>query len=261
MKKEFTLFILSMFILSFISAELSCPNGQVNDTYPGDCALYTDTNQDKICDYSQEIVNTQIPAEDLMDLITGKDLKTKTVQEAADLYQINSQLLAQKLSETIGNTVRTTDSFQLLHDNYGLSPDSAKEIFVALRMGTQIGKIEAKENTKEYYMWQTTIVLVALYLLSLYLVKKGKLSLVKNRKIWNMLLLISGIITAFTSIFLLLRLNYGITISFPLNMITVHVLAGYVMLLIAIFHTLWHIPYYKSYFTKAVETKKKSKKN
>lgn len=258
MKKEFTLLILSIFLLSFISAELSCPTGQINDTYPGDCALYTDTNNDKLCDYSQEITTPPVSADVLMDLITGKDLKTKTIQEAADLYKINSEILAQKLSETIGNTVKTTDSFQLLHDNYGLSPDSAKEIMTAIRLGTQTANIEVKENTKEYYMWQTTIILVAIYLISLYLVKKGKLTFVKNRKIWNMILLISGIITAFTSIFLLLRLNYGITINFPLNIITIHVLAGYVTLLIAIFHTLWHIPYYKSYFPKKIETKKKS---
>ncbi len=262
MKKEFALIILSLFLISFISA-VTCPYGEVNDTYPGDCTLYTDSNQDGICDYSQETTSAPtVTADYLQDLITGKDLKTKTVQEAADLYQINSNILAQKLTETIGNTIKPSDSFQLLHDNYGLSPDSAKEIMTAIRLGTQTSNIEIKESTKEYYMWQTTLILVALYLLSLYLVKKGKLTLVKNRKIWNMLLLISGIITAFTSIFLLLRLNYGITISFPLNMITVHAIAGYTMLLIAIFHTLWHMPYWKSYLpVKAKETKKKSKKN
>jgi len=260
MKKEFTLIILSIFLISFISAELICPTGQINDTYPGDCTLYTDSNKDGICDYSQENTTTPITAQELSDLITGKELKTKTVQEAADIYQIDSKILAQKLSETIGNTVKPSDLFQLLHDNYGLSPDSAKDIMIAIRLGTQTTGIEAKENIKEYYMWQTTVILVALYLITLYLVKKGKLTLVKNRKVWNMLLLISGIITALTSIFLLLRLNYGITISFPLNMITMHVIAGYIMLLIAIFHTLWHIPYYKSYFPQKAE-KKKSKKN
>jgi len=254
MKKEFVLVILTLFLISFISAT-ACPYGEVNDTYPGDCTLYTDTDQNGICDYSQETnVAPSVTADYLQDLITGKDLKTKTVQEAADLYQINSDILAQKLSETIGNTIKPTDYFQLLHDNYGLSPDSAKEVMTAIRLGTQTTNIEVKENIKEYYMWQTTLILVALYLLSLYLVKKRKISLVKNKKIWNMFLLISGIITAFTSIFLLLRLNYGITINFPLNIITIHVIAGYIMLLIAILHTLGHIPYYKSYF-------KKSKKN
>jgi hypothetical protein len=31
----------------------SCPRGEVNDTYPGDCRSYIDTNKDSICDRSQ----------------------------------------------------------------------------------------------------------------------------------------------------------------------------------------------------------------
>lgn len=31
----------------------SCPRGEVNDTYPGDCRSYIDTNKDAICDRSQ----------------------------------------------------------------------------------------------------------------------------------------------------------------------------------------------------------------
>ena len=31
----------------------SCPKGKVNDTFPGDCRDYIDTNNDRICDRSQ----------------------------------------------------------------------------------------------------------------------------------------------------------------------------------------------------------------
>ena len=68
-------------------------------------------------------------------------------------------MFAQKISEKIGNTIRITDSFQLLHDNYGLSPDSAKELAVALKLGTSAPSLEIKERTKEYYMWQITLIL------------------------------------------------------------------------------------------------------
>jgi hypothetical protein len=264
MKKEFAFIILSLFLLSFISAELICPTGQVNDTYPGDCGLYTDTNSDKICDYSQETLaaTTSLNATELHDLISGQELKLKTVKEVAEIYGICATEYSFALSQKYGFVINPSDSFTALN-NKGVQPSVAKEVAESL-IGIEKAQIEEdkpqiKTPTKEYYMWQTTLILVAIYLFSLYLVKKEKLSLVKNRKIWNMLLLISGIITAFTSIFLLLRLNYGITINFPLNIITVHVLAGYITLLIAIFHTLWHIPYYKSYFTQKKE--KKSKKN
>lgn len=244
MKNLFTLLVFSLFFISFISA-VECPLGEVNDTAPGDCTLYTDTNKDNLCDYSQDITaQTQV---DLNELITGKNLKTKTVQEIATLYQIDVISFAKKLTQSINQEVKITDSFQLLHDNYGLSPDSAKEIAVALKLGQQTN-IEAKEATKEYFTWQIFVILSALYFGSLYLVKKGKISVVKNRKFWNMLLLISFLITALTSIFVVLRLNYGITVSFPLNLVYWHIEIGLAMIVISIFHTLWHIPYLKSYF-------------
>lgn len=41
-------------LVSLASAQWdSCPLGKVNDTYPGDCANYIDTNNDDVCDRSQ----------------------------------------------------------------------------------------------------------------------------------------------------------------------------------------------------------------
>ncbi len=34
-------------------AWLDCPYGNVNDPYPGQCELYTDTNSNQICDHSE----------------------------------------------------------------------------------------------------------------------------------------------------------------------------------------------------------------
>jgi len=33
--------------------ELKCPRGQVNDPYPGQCALYVDADNSGFCDYSE----------------------------------------------------------------------------------------------------------------------------------------------------------------------------------------------------------------
>ena len=263
MKKELTLILLSIFLISFISA-VSCPTGQINDTYPGDCGLYTDTNDDRICDYSQGIISSQaeLNATELHDLISGQDLKLKTVGEVAEIYGICSTEYSYALSQRYGFVINPSDSFTALHDK-GVQPSIAKEIAESI-LGIK-GESHEEEviikavPTKEYYMWQITLVLVALYLASLYLVKIGKMSVVRNRKIWNMILLISFIVTALTSIFLLLRLNYGIS-PLSINLIVPHVMWGYVMLLIAIFHALWHIPYFKSYLPKKVEAKKKAKR-
>lgn len=258
-KKNIYLIKISFLVVIFLfSAGLvravDCPHGFVNDPAPGACGLYTDNNNDDICDLSEieKIAKTVSieSSEDLKDLVTGQELKTMTVQEAADLYEIDSALLAEQISDAINARVEINDSFQLMHDNYGLSPDLVKDMIVAIKTGQSSTDKKITENTTDYYMWQITLVLTVIYFLSLWLVRKKYISASKNYKIWNFLLLITFIITAITSVFVLLRLNYGITFWFPLNLIYWHVQIGYIMLLISIYHTFWHIPYYKSFFEK-----------
>ncbi len=105
--------------------------------------------------------------------------------------------------------------------------------------------IEVKSIKVEYYMWQIALVLVLMYALGLYLVKKEKITSFHHKKFWNVLLLVTFVITAFTSIFALLRLNYNLVFSFPVNIVFWHIEIGWAMLVISIFHTLWHIKYYK----------------
>lgn len=38
---------------SIQSKEVQCPNGLVNDPYPGSCGLYQDKNHNQICDLSE----------------------------------------------------------------------------------------------------------------------------------------------------------------------------------------------------------------
>ena len=49
------LLVLFLFVgfVPLVSAWDDCPRGLVNDTYPGACSRYIDTNKDGICDHSQ----------------------------------------------------------------------------------------------------------------------------------------------------------------------------------------------------------------
>jgi len=96
-----------------------------------------------------------------------------------------------------------------------------------------------------YYMWQIAFIFIILYFLSFGLVKSEVISYVLHKKIWNSLLLISFIITAITSVFILLRLNYGFSFS-TANASFWHIEIGWIMILISIFHILWHLPYFKN---------------
>jgi len=86
MKKIF--FInLSMFmflLLPFISLAQwdDCLHGKTNDSceYPGECGQYTDTNQDSICDHSQDQPVTNVTNENINNIntTTHKDTKLST---------------------------------------------------------------------------------------------------------------------------------------------------------------------------------------
>jgi hypothetical protein len=97
-----------------------------------------------------------------------------------------------------------------------------------------------------YYSIPIIILSTIIYLISYFLVKKQKISLIMHRKIWNVLLLISFIIVALTSLAYILQFDYGIsTIAFT-TINFWHIEIGIAMIMISIFHAAWHISYYKS---------------
>ncbi len=54
--------LLLIAIIIFCSGQLvfawdDCPHGKTNDSFPGECGRYVDTNQDNICDHSQKNPN------------------------------------------------------------------------------------------------------------------------------------------------------------------------------------------------------------
>ena len=113
MKKYFLAFALILMLnLSF--AWDDCPYGRVNCTYPGECGRYVDTNNNNICDHSEPApefsvdlsTNNTVNAnniqltEELIDEyvdISGKELKSYTIKEICDKYNINPNCLKEKL--------------------------------------------------------------------------------------------------------------------------------------------------------------------
>ena len=172
--KKIILILILLLIPSILG--VNCPKGLINDSYPGSCGAYVDTNQNQLCDYSE----------------------VETIQK------VDSQ------------------------------------------------KSEVQENfktpkTNQYYFLLILGVSTILYLTTYFLSKKNKISNVTHKRIWNLLLLISFILTALSSIMLVLKLEYGINLNLPLNITFWHIETGIVMIIISIFHTIWHLPYFKSY--------------
>jgi hypothetical protein len=178
------LIILSVLLLSFASYSQDCPFGLVNDTYPGDCSRYTDTNYDKICDLSQASLQDEPAVLPLVPKTTNQTIELKT--EAP------------------------------------------------------------KTNKEKYDLVPLSAVLVVFYILTYGLAKFKKIGLIVHRRIWNIALLISFLISALLGVLLVIRINTGYSISLPFDSLFWHVEAGIAMFVIAVFHIFWHWQYFKN---------------
>jgi hypothetical protein len=105
-------------------------------------------------------------------------------------------------------------------------------------------KTDKPANVKRYdFFWPVGLTL-GFYFLTLLLVKKKKLSLVIHRWIWNMVLLISFLVSGLLGLLLVVRINYGLKPLFSFNGLYWHVEAGIVMATVIFIHIGWHWGYY-----------------
>ena len=105
------------------------------------------------------------------------------------------------------------------------------------------------KNKKIYHLVPISLFLIFLYLVSHVLSKKKIISIVSHRKIWNVLLLATFLVSGIFGILLVIEINFGITIPLPFNILFWHVEIGIAMTVISVFHTLWHWPYFKNLLT------------
>lgn len=103
---------------------------------------------------------------------------------------------------------------------------------------------EKSLDNNDYKLVFITIIIILVYVIGLILIQKKKITFIKHRKLWNWLLLIFFVPTAFTSLFLMLSIEYGFKINFGFNLGYWHLIFGWAFLLISILHVLWHLTYY-----------------
>ncbi|MCK5031865.1 MAG: hypothetical protein KAR64_10400 [Thermoplasmatales archaeon] len=173
-----------MLNISTVVAWNNCPFGEINETYPGNCGRYIDTDDDGICDLSQ-------PA-----------------------------------------------------------PENRVEQKEGTESGNASIKMESGGRRIDYFFIPIVLLLVVFYLTSLILSKKKKITAVQHRKIWNLLLLITFLVSGLLGILLVLKVSFGIEIPSYSAALFFHVDFGIAMTLISIFHILWHWKYFRKMLTK-----------
>ncbi len=128
-------------------------------------------------------------------------------------------------------------------DNSQLAPEkrTKEEVIDVLQ-----NKDTLQRRKVGYHLFSITVVAIFLYILTFILAKKNIITISEHRKIWNILLLTMFFISGILGLFLVIRVNYKIDIPLPFNLLFWHVEASIAMTVIAIFHFLWHWPYFKS---------------
>jgi len=110
----------------------------------------------------------------------------------------------------------------------------------------QANSTEGTQTGEKYPFIWVSAALIAVYTVSWISSKKGKISIVAHRKIWNVLLLIAFLVSGIIGLLLVIRINFGMEIPNYAAMLFWHVEFGIAMAIISVFHFLWHIPYFKA---------------
>ncbi|MCW1949246.1 MAG: hypothetical protein KIH89_002240 [Candidatus Shapirobacteria bacterium] len=101
-----------------------------------------------------------------------------------------------------------------------------------------------------YNFFLISVIVLFFYFLSFFLVKSQKITQIQHRRFWNIILLTTFLVSCFLGLFLAFSVDQQLSLKFYLPLIWYHVEFGIVMAIVAIFHTFWHLPYFKSIFQK-----------
>ncbi|MFO7843219.1 MAG: hypothetical protein R6V16_05355 [Bacteroidales bacterium] len=83
------------------------------------------------------------------------------------------------------------------------------------------------------------------YLISYFFTRTPKFKFTTHRRVWNLLLLISFMVTGMLGMFMAFVISFGLDISYPYTILKIHVGFGIVWFIIATFHFLWHLSYFR----------------
>ncbi len=153
-----------------VACGASCPYGLVNDPYPGQCPRFTDLNGDGICDLSQSTT----------DYSTSDDTSRDSSNDQS----------------TSDDSAATSDDS--VHSGGVDAPDETLQ------------HPSVEEPTTDYHLIPLSLILIAAYMITLYLMGSGRIRGSVHRRIWNIILTAGYAGTGVTGVLLLLFIRLGI---------------------------------------------------
>lgn len=214
------LFIVCSIGFVFAQNDFSCP--QVD--CPGQCGAFIDENHDGFCDHGQlsEAAKKKLRA--------GQQETQAPEKKASTKNQSNTAAIEEQTEE------------------YGQTADAESELQPVTDETSEETMHAAVRHDSPYHLISISLGLTILYLITLILSHKKIITKITHRKIWNIILLISFLMSGILGLVLTFFLNYGYHPACYLTLKILHVEFGIAMGLVSIFHILWHIPYFKNLF-------------
>jgi hypothetical protein len=226
----------------------SCPRGLTNCAYPGRCRLYIDTNSDRICDRSQSAPLTA--ASTPTTAVVSKAATTGAASTPAATTSVPAATAAP--SGSPGVSAGGILAAVIPDDNSGTPTGNSQNESV-----TNSNTAEFKHS---YYFVPILLATAVLYALTWILSAKKIIKTLFHRKIWNVILLVSMLVSAVLGLFLILSIDFNINITLPFNMLFWHVEAGIALGIVGVFHILWHWRYFAKMFKVPAPTVPEAKK-
>lgn len=222
-KKMFFVSGITLFFLMPFSIHAQCPFGEKYNCL-GECGRFYDENGDSFCDNSlvkAEEVQTQTQTTEIVEeeyeKIVAQPKKKQIVQEEI------------KVEEPIITTQTATE--QIIPEKAEIQP-------------------EKKKTRKPYSIILISSIVLVSYFATYLLVKAGKMKKLSHRKIWNVILLLTFLVSCLLGFLLALQINYGFCMDWFRNFLKWHVEFGIAMTLIAVIHIIWHYKYYINMISK-----------
>ncbi|MDR3046107.1 MAG: DUF4405 domain-containing protein [Bacteroidales bacterium] len=223
--------VIALFVQVSLFAQVTeCPR-KLNCPFPGTCGLYKDADGDKMCDLGVKPAEPEKKIEEIIKIEPTVAKKDSVKPKKTSLE--TTAVPAQKNSPTEPETPTMTTDIQE-------SPTSM----------TPAETEPSAPPQKPYIIVPIIFGLLILYVISIALVKIKLYKKVTHRKIWNLLLGITFLVSAILGVILAIMVNVQSIPSSYMLLMKYHVDFGIAMTVICFFHIFWHVNYFKSYFIK-----------
>lgn len=225
MKKTALLLLLALFVTAAATAQQDC--NQVD--CPGICGRFVDADGDGFCDHGL-LSTPKVTAQ------TAQTPNTPTPKKPVG--NVNSEVTPVPAPQEEAVEIPETE----------LSEEATVVEEVTAEITEDVKEPAEAPKPFRYPLFTILGITLGLYLLTFILVKTRKMAKPTHRKIWNVVLAATCIVSCLLGILLAFLLNYGYRPTWYINILHWHVYFGIAMTVIVLFHIFWHVEYYKAIF-------------